>query len=606
MSWVEHEIVVYALPSLNPPFRCRDSTSSTSSSWFGSFVNSVSHSVQEAVATVSTDLNEFVGTIQHDTAEAVDATREQIRERSQAQDGSVTGNVKATMAGLAAAITATIRKKSNEASRSGTRSKSEQPSSADVLQLKSICMHAPVDDEHFDMWLEGFDTEHHAAEITSLMSDDDTVRKLHTELVPKAVSYRDFWARLFYHWHQAKVQEERRAALLQRMSQQDNDANDDDLSFADWDDDDEVVSPQDNTMTPTQDADNSSGLGQDQSAQRHGDNVDNVATDLDMHDDGDTTYTSATSVAQSTSATVVETTTTQPTPQLTGDEHDQNDGEDDNDERDNDDSTSADCEDMAQVQDTHMEEKATLTASSSAPNPSSASALDNETSSLAASPSAATPEQQIEDSSALNTSPIEVEASTSPQDAHTVAQAADNRDDVKNDHTDDHYTQTDNHDDADNHPQTAVEAAAVDHTAGPSVVVDPKTPSPLVDEVEDDVMMVTVRDKAADSDDVTGNEQDTEAVRTAMSEAVRSDSEAEDLGGIEAARQQTGPAADGISMQDEMQVQGAVGGQGVTNDDKDDLDLDLGEFDDIDVGDVVVTSADIGDDEDGDDWGEWS
>lgn len=75
----------------------------------------------------------------------------------------------------------------------------------------------PVNMDDFNQWREKkFSFEEQSNEISSLLTENSKIRTLHSKLVPKVVSYQDFWTRYFYRVFKLDEQEKRRADLLKR------------------------------------------------------------------------------------------------------------------------------------------------------------------------------------------------------------------------------------------------------------------------------------------------------------------------------------------------------------------------------------------------------
>eukprot|EP00039_Didymoeca_costata_P009553 m.126753 g.126753 ORF g.126753 m.126753 type:complete len:345 (-) comp14525_c0_seq2:1578-2612(-) len=207
--------------------------------WFGNIVSSVS----ETLSTVGTDLQEFVQTVQTDTSETVTDTVAVLNEKTAEKDGFSLDALTGAVEGVVGTIKSGLREDGSASERRGTHQKdgNSAPVSYDraEVQLKEVqhsrktYLDEPADQEAFVTWSEGFDMSLKTEDITKLLSSDDVIRKLHTELVPHKVAYNSFWLRYYFSLHMLKEAENRRDALVRKIGEDDDK---DDLEFADWDD----------------------------------------------------------------------------------------------------------------------------------------------------------------------------------------------------------------------------------------------------------------------------------------------------------------------------------------------------------------------------------
>jgi len=85
---------------------------------------------------------------------------------------------------------------------------------ARLQQDQNTYCNSLLGDPEYQTWLATFDLSTHTEDITALLSTTESVRQLHTQLVPTIVAYRDFWSRYFFRYSKFLLEEERRAALL--------------------------------------------------------------------------------------------------------------------------------------------------------------------------------------------------------------------------------------------------------------------------------------------------------------------------------------------------------------------------------------------------------
>jgi hypothetical protein len=147
-------------------------------------------------------------------------------------------------------------------------------------------------------WKATFALSEKTDEISHILAEKETVRSLHSKLVPDPVPYRDFWARYFFVAHQARLEQQRREALVQRAASAS--ASEADLSWGDDDDDTAPVSATTPSVISDEEGAGSSGAASEVIQLRH--------DDSDVHIAPPSTtppVTSVSSTATSTSATAI-------------------------------------------------------------------------------------------------------------------------------------------------------------------------------------------------------------------------------------------------------------------------------------------------------------
>lgn len=90
--------------------------------------------------------------------------------------------------------------------------------------------------EDWTSWLAHLDLDSRQGEISELMINNSTVRRMYSKLVPAEVSHKLFWARYFYKVHLIEKQEVKRQVLKKRAEQ----AKEEDDQDINWDDDDDI------------------------------------------------------------------------------------------------------------------------------------------------------------------------------------------------------------------------------------------------------------------------------------------------------------------------------------------------------------------------------
>lgn len=75
----------------------------------------------------------------------------------------------------------------------------------------------PSDRAVYADFLREFNLDARVNEVTTLLSTDTELRRIHSQLVPRKVPYNTFWARYFFALHQLEAQAGKRRALLERV-----------------------------------------------------------------------------------------------------------------------------------------------------------------------------------------------------------------------------------------------------------------------------------------------------------------------------------------------------------------------------------------------------
>lgn len=96
----------------------------------------------------------------------------------------------------------------------------------------------PSDNEAWTTWLAGLDLDKRQGEISDLMINNASVRRMYSKLVPADVSHKLFWARYFYKVHLLEQEEAKRQVLRKRAERT---AVEEETNI-NWDDEDEEQS----------------------------------------------------------------------------------------------------------------------------------------------------------------------------------------------------------------------------------------------------------------------------------------------------------------------------------------------------------------------------
>jgi len=110
---------------------------------------------------------------------------------------------------------------------------SRQASIIAIQENASTYLFDPEDKEEYIKWQQTFDLSTKIEQISSMLASNEKLRNHHSKLVPKQVTYSDFWKRYFFRLEQLDQKEMRKAAVINRAA-----AAEEPLT---WDDDDEAL-----------------------------------------------------------------------------------------------------------------------------------------------------------------------------------------------------------------------------------------------------------------------------------------------------------------------------------------------------------------------------
>jgi len=110
---------------------------------------------------------------------------------------------------------------------------SRQASIIAVQENAATYLEDPEDKEEYIKWQQLFDVSTKIEQISTMLAANEKLRNHHSKLVPKQVTYSDFWKRYFFRLEQLDQKEMRKAAVINRAA-----ANEEPLT---WDDDDDAL-----------------------------------------------------------------------------------------------------------------------------------------------------------------------------------------------------------------------------------------------------------------------------------------------------------------------------------------------------------------------------
>eukprot|EP00038_Savillea_parva_P029601 m.72153 g.72153 ORF g.72153 m.72153 type:complete len:540 (-) comp8764_c0_seq2:346-1965(-) len=219
------------------------------SGWDSWGLDSIASTFESAVAYVQDDLQEFVGTVTGDAnAVAVDTVDKLSHAAHEGGAANLLSEVTSVAKGIASTLKDDVAAGANKKGSAGRARKKggvmlgETREEAKVRELRhdpATYLTKPKDELHFAAWSDTFDLNSQVTEVSSLLSTDSSLRKLHAKLVPRKISYNQFWIRYFYALHVIKEKEQKRKALLDRFLPQKDDEGDgaDDAWGDAWGDD---------------------------------------------------------------------------------------------------------------------------------------------------------------------------------------------------------------------------------------------------------------------------------------------------------------------------------------------------------------------------------
>jgi len=200
----------------------------------GGWLGSLKDKTASMAAVYKRDLAEFVTVVKHDTTEAV----EKVTHTEDPNQPSFVQRIGRLGEGVIKSTTGFLHQLADDQgpppsfSHGDAQAYDRTRARLDALQEDEATFRANPEEEAFFTFTEGWTAEEHTEEISKMLEMHERLRDVHTKLVPAEVSYRDFWARYVYAVSKLREEEERRAAVLQRVAQE---SADDELT---WDADD--------------------------------------------------------------------------------------------------------------------------------------------------------------------------------------------------------------------------------------------------------------------------------------------------------------------------------------------------------------------------------
>lgn len=223
------------------------------SSWWGTWssatelLSTVRNKSAEAMTMVKQDLTEFVNTVQHDTsavvADTANAVKESLKVDEEEEQDGTSARLKQGVSKFLGSLSTSLRDNISQVAIAAAAVTSDGPEpvfdkkQARLLEIQTdpatFCSEPDGHLGMFEEWCKTFDPEEHKGEISELLVNVPEIRALYAKLVPSAVTHVLFWQRYFYRVHQLQQEEKKRAALVARANQ----ADDEDLGWGDEDED---------------------------------------------------------------------------------------------------------------------------------------------------------------------------------------------------------------------------------------------------------------------------------------------------------------------------------------------------------------------------------
>ncbi|KNC48951.1 uncharacterized protein AMSG_04696 [Thecamonas trahens ATCC 50062] len=205
------------------------------SSWWG-LIDTIKGKSTEILEVYKRDLGEFVSTISEDTRESLHAAASAVR-GERGEHGDADGSLPGSRPGSASGDSSARRQAGDDV---GLAALSRFDAALHKLQCDpaTFC-HDPEPEAEYQAWLADFDVDSKTADIAELLKVSESVRTLHTRLVPSSLPYADFWAHYYFNVHRLEQEQARRAKLVERAQASD----DDELGGWGTDDDDDDDEP---------------------------------------------------------------------------------------------------------------------------------------------------------------------------------------------------------------------------------------------------------------------------------------------------------------------------------------------------------------------------
>eukprot|EP00123_Amoebidium_parasiticum_P016337 comp23394_c0_seq1/m.38782 comp23394_c0_seq1/g.38782 ORF comp23394_c0_seq1/g.38782 comp23394_c0_seq1/m.38782 type:complete len:343 (-) comp23394_c0_seq1:394-1422(-) len=173
----------------------------------GELVETTSKNLDDLIVATKKDLGEFVATVE---TEAVSVVSEAATALS-GKEGE--GGVGGWLASLA-----DDRKSPAEEPRNLPAGYDRRVLHIQALQANpATFVTEPEDADDYGAWEKGINLDQRTDEIAALVSESSALRAAQANLVPKVISYDDFWKRYFYKVHLYDVQEAQREDLKKKV-----------------------------------------------------------------------------------------------------------------------------------------------------------------------------------------------------------------------------------------------------------------------------------------------------------------------------------------------------------------------------------------------------
>ncbi|RDD43282.1 BSD domain-containing protein 1 [Trichoplax sp. H2] len=205
--------------------------------WWGGWIATAKEKSWSAFEMAKKDVSEFVTTLQTDTTQIVSETADTLKNKLTVERNDETGIQKGKISPISENLD--VRFDEGISATSDIVDVKYESKAVNRLQAKLVVLREnpltyreePTDGE-FYQWQSAFNVDEYKGEISELLVDKPRVRGLYSKLVPSEMSHLIFWQRYFYKVHLLKLEDERRAKLLARANE-----TEDEVGWGDDEDD---------------------------------------------------------------------------------------------------------------------------------------------------------------------------------------------------------------------------------------------------------------------------------------------------------------------------------------------------------------------------------
>lgn len=208
------------------------------SSWWGwdNLVKVAKEKTMETLEIVKSDFSEFTNTMSEDTTNFINTATAQLVEKSN----------KATY--LLDTFDNKVKIETTNRLKTSSTVQERYENELKAIQLtEDTYLKDPEQTEEFITWKENFNSDSNKQIISDLLIENSSMRLIYSKLVPAQISNDEFWCRYFFKTNLFEEEQKKRIKLLERVTKETNNTEEEEAINWDEDEDDEE-NENDNTI----------------------------------------------------------------------------------------------------------------------------------------------------------------------------------------------------------------------------------------------------------------------------------------------------------------------------------------------------------------------